>query len=126
MCARRVDELQVYQKALAAAHAVSAILARPCFRTDLRLRGQMGASSERVASDISEGFGQSTDRQFAQYLYGSRSSTNEIRTQLAIAEGRQYVSREERISLTERYDEIAKMITGLIKHLQRENRTRRG
>ncbi len=126
MCAKSVDELQVYQKALKAADAVSAILKRPCFRQDPRLRDQMGASSERVASDISEGFGQSTDRHFAVYLHGSRSSSNEIRTQLRVAFGREYISATERDDLCGMYDEIARMTTGLIKHLRREDRRERG
>ncbi len=126
MCAKSVDELQIYQKALEAADAVSAILKRPCFQRDPRLRGQIGSSSERVASNISEGFGQSTDRHFAVYLYGSRSSSNEIRTQLRVAFGRDYISAAERDDLTQRYDEIARMTTGLIKHLRREDRKDRG
>jgi four helix bundle protein len=126
MHAKSVDELQVYQKALVAADAVSAILKRPCFTRDPRLRDQMGSSSERVASSISEGFGQSTDRHFAVYLHGSRASSNEIRTQLRIAFGRDYISSQELDELREQYDEIARMTTGLLRHLRKEDRKERG
>ena len=126
MCAKSFDELLVYQKALEASDAISAILTRDCFKRDPKLRDQMGAASERVASNISEGFGQSTDRHFAQYLHGSRSSANEIRTQLRVAFGRGYISTEERDNLCGKYDEIARMDTGLIQHLRREDRKVRG
>ena len=64
--AKSLEELQVYQKAMAASAEVSAIIQRPSFNRDPRLRDQLGASSERVASLIAEGFEQSTDRHFAQ------------------------------------------------------------
>jgi len=124
--AKRVQELLVYQKALKAADAVSAILTREDFSKDRRLRDQLGASSERVASLISEGFPQSTDRHFAEYLYRARGSSNEVRTQMRVAHGRNWVNVQELSEVTGRYEEIAKMLTGLIKHLRRENRRHRG
>lgn len=75
---------------------------------------------------MSEGFGQSTDRQFAQLLYKSRSGSKETRTHLAVANGRDYVSEGELKGLCDRYNEIEKMTTGFIRHLQREDRKFRG
>src|SRR5215475_14554131 len=65
---RTLDDLLVYQKALAAAHAVSAIIDRPTFAKDYRLREQLSASSSRVPALIAEGFELKTDRHFAHYL----------------------------------------------------------
>ena len=123
--AKCVEELAVYQKALAASTEVSTLLRRPAFRRDLRLRNQLGASSERVASLISEGFEQSSDKHFAQYCYRSKGSCAEIRTQLAVARDRNYITEPERTALHSKYDEIAKMLAGLIKHLEREDRPNR-
>ena len=95
MSAKRVEELLVYQKALDASDEISAILKRPSIAQDLRLRSQLGASSERVASLISEGFPQDTDRHFASYLYKSRGSSHEIRTQLRVAWKREYINEQE-------------------------------
>ena len=112
----------VYQKALDASDEVSAILKRPSIAQDLRLRSQLGASSERVASLISEGFPQDTDRHFASYLYKSRGSSHEIRTQLRVAWKREYINEQELHALCARYEEVAKMLTGLIRHLKQEDR----
>jgi four helix bundle protein len=124
--AKSVEELLVYQKALEAADRVSKLLERDSFDKDIRLRHQLGSSSERVASLISEGFAQKTDRHFAQYLYNSRGSSSETRTQLRIAAGRHYLTGEELNGLADRYNEIERMLTGLIKHLNTEDRKRRG
>ena len=120
--AKSVEELLVYQKAMEASADVSAILQRDSFKRDPRLRDQLGSSSERVASLISEGFEQSTDRHFAEYCYRSRGSSREVRTQLVIATKRGHATEAERVSLTITYEEIAKMLTGLIRHLQKEDR----
>jgi four helix bundle protein len=123
--AKSVEELQVYQKALEASAEVSAILKRDSFKRDPRLRDQLGSSSERVASLISEGFEQSTDRHFAQYLYRSRGSSRETRTQLVVAVDRRHIDETERIRITAQYEEVAKMLTGLIRHLETEDRKHR-
>ena len=48
MIIRSLDELRVYQKALTAADAVSAIIGRPSFEKDRKLKEQLSASSSRV------------------------------------------------------------------------------
>src|SRR5262245_3640602 len=80
-----VDKLDVYHKALAAAGEVSLIARRMSFDRDRRLREQLGSSSERVASLISEGSEQSTDRHFAEYCHRSKGSARETRTQMVVA-----------------------------------------
>jgi four helix bundle protein len=126
MRATCVEELLVYQKALAASDEVSALLKRPSFAKNARLREDLGASSERVASLQSEGFGQKTDRHFASYLYNARGSSKETRTHLHVACKRDHITKKERDDLCARYNEIEKMLTGLIKHLNREDRRLRG
>jgi four helix bundle protein len=123
--AKSVEELLVYQKALAASAEASAIIQRESFSRDLRLREQLGSSSERVASLIAEGFEMSTDRHFAQYCYRSRGSSRETRTQLVVACDRHHITQKERDLMCGRYEEIAKMLTGLIDHLETEDRKHR-
>jgi len=123
--AKSVEELQVFQRALAAAHEISAMLGRPAFQCDRELRCQLSSASIRVVSDISEGFEQKTDRHFAKYLYDSRGGSREVRTQLLVALGRRYISATEQTRVCGIYEEIAKMLTGLIRHLEREDRKHR-
>ncbi len=126
MCAKCVEELLVYQKSLALSDAISLLLRRPAFERDIRLKGQLGASSERVPSLISEGFGLKTDRHFASYLYIARGSSKETRTHLHVAAARNCITEQEKVNLSDRYEEVEKMLTGLANHLNRENRRQRG
>jgi len=67
-----------------------------------------------------------TDRHFAHYLYNSRGSSNETRTQLRVALGRDHVTSVDLERICKQYNEIERMLTGLIKHLNRDDRKRRG
>ena len=119
--AKTVDGLQVYQKAMAAAAEIFALLDRPAFQRDLQLRSQLNAASIRVPSDMSEGFEQKTDRHFAKYLRDSRGGCREIRTQLALALQKRFISNAEWTNISALYEEIGKMLTGLIVYLERED-----
>ena len=125
MIIRTLDDLLVYQKALAAAHAVSAIIDRPTFAKDYRLREQLSASSSRVPALIAEGFEQKSDRHFAHYLYLARGSSKETCVHLMVAERRRHLDASECEALCGLYVEIARMSTGLIQHLESEDREHR-
>ncbi|HVZ23856.1 MAG TPA: four helix bundle protein [Vicinamibacterales bacterium] len=125
MIIRSLDELLVYRKAVEAADAVSAILTRSSLGKDFKLREQLSASSSRVPALIAEGFEQKSDRHFAHYMYIARGSASETRTHLVVAWGRKHLAKDETNELCGRYDEICRMSTGLIQHLERENRSNR-
>jgi four helix bundle protein len=126
MKAKNLDDVLVYRKALAAAGEVSTILKRPIFRKDLVLKDQLSRSSARVPALIAEGFGQSTDRQMADYYARARGSALESRTHLADAAGKEFISADEQAAIGDKYAEIGKMLTPWINYLQRCNWKTRG
>jgi four helix bundle protein len=126
MKAKNLDDVLVYRKAVAAADEISALLKRPIFRKDLELKDQLSRSSGRVVALIAEGFGQSTDRQMADYYARARGSALESRGHLAKALGEEFVSEEELAAYEGKYIEIGKMLTPWINYLQRSNWKTRG
>jgi four helix bundle protein len=123
---KSLDDLQVFQLALAAAHEVSAIAKRPCVCRDSELHAQLLDCSASVSAKISEGYGQGTDRYCAHFQYIARGSANEMINHLTIALGRNYISAAEHADLVQKYTVIGKKLTKWIRHLNRENRKRRG
>lgn len=110
---------------MAAAKQVYALIERPRLRADGELHRQLDRGCVRVPSDISEGFEQTTDRAFAKFLIDARGSARELCTQLQIAADRHQTHRAEADACRLLYEEIARMLSGLISYLQREDRTRR-
>jgi four helix bundle protein len=117
MKAKKLDDVLVYKKSIAGANAVSALLARPAFRRDFKLRDQLSQSSSRTSALIAEGFGQLTDRHTASYYANARGSALETIAHLEIAQGRDHISDDERAPLAGMYVEIVKMLTSWINYL---------
>jgi four helix bundle protein len=124
--AKTVEELKVWQRARQFAVAVFAILERQTFEHERELREQIKDATDSMVSNIAEGFEQSTDRGFARYLYTSKGSTAEVRSRLSLALERRRISREEFARLDGLGDEVARIITGLIKYLVKSDRRDRG
>jgi four helix bundle protein len=114
--------LLVYQKARELEKAIVAILRRPSFGKFPELRQQMDETAARVATLISEGYGLKTDRQFAHFVFLARGEAKEMAGHLESAHVRGCISVEERHDLRGRYVEVAKMLGGLARHLEREDR----
>ena len=124
--AQRVEELKIWQRAQQFAVAVTAILGRPGFLRDGRLRDQIRDATDSILSNIAEGFAQPTDRAFAKYLFTAKASAAEARTRLQIARNRDYMTDDQLKTCTDLGDEVARMMTGLIKYLLRSDRKTRG
>jgi four helix bundle protein len=122
----RIEDFDVWKKAEAFCDAVNAILTRPPFVKDFDLRGQLQQASDSVLANMSEGFAQPTDRAFGRFLYVSKASNAEIRTRLTQAQKRGYLTGAELLSFHKQGDEVARMISGLIKHLSKTPDRRRG
>jgi four helix bundle protein len=124
--AEKVEDLKVWQRAREFGRSICAIIDRPGFQRDRRLREQLQDASDSIVSNIAEGFAQPTDRAFAKYLFTSKASTAEARARLALAWDRGYITDNERSERDQLADEIARMTTGLIKYLVKSDRKDRG
>ena len=126
MIIKSLEDLQVYQQALEAADAISAILDRPSLLRDPEMREQLATCSARIPALISEGFGQGTDRHCAHFQRIARGSCNEMRSHLRVCQGRRHVTEDECASLSNRYVVIGKRLTRWIQELMRADRRDRG
>jgi four helix bundle protein len=122
----RVEDLKLWQRAREFWQAINAIIDRPRFVADRRLREQLKDAADSIVANIVEGFHQPTDRAFANYLYTSKASTAEARTRLKMAMDRQYITSDEFDTRDDLGDQISRMATGLIKYLVKSNRRGRG
>jgi four helix bundle protein len=76
------------------------------------------ASSTSVASNISEGKGRFSKKEFKQYLYIARGSLYETVTRLQIFKKLKWLNEESYMSLYGEAEEINKMLSGLLKSIK--------
>jgi four helix bundle protein len=81
------------------------------------LTAQMRRAAVSVPSNIAEGRGRDTKRDFRQFVVRARGSAFELQTQITIAEGLHYVSPEDAERLIHQSDVVVLVINGLIRHL---------
>ena len=88
-------------------------------RRDLGLAQQMRRSAVSVPSNIAEGQGRLSKKEFRQFLALARGSLLELETQELIAADLGYVGRVEADAVLVRTQEILRMLNGLMDSLSR-------
>lgn len=109
-------ELKVWQKAMDFVVTVYALTKK--FPKDelFGLTSQLRRAAVSISLNIAEGAGRKSDTEFARFLDIALGSTYECIVALSIAQRLGYCGLNESNALVEQAEEIARMLTGLIKH----------
>jgi four helix bundle protein len=81
------------------------------------LVSQLRRAAVSVPSNIAEGKAHYSNRDFVRFLRHARGSLAEIETQILIAKQRRYLPAEMTADLTQRLDELGRILSGLINSL---------
>jgi four helix bundle protein len=81
------------------------------------LSQQIRRAAVSVPSNIAEGKGHRSDKEFVRFLFHARGSLLELQTQLMIAEELQYFHKEEGGSLLAIAEAVGRALSGLINSL---------
>jgi four helix bundle protein len=111
-------DLKAWQKAI---ELVAAIYS--CTRTfpkdeQFGLASQLRRAAVSVPSNIAEGKGRFSDKEFNLFLHHARGSLFEVETQLTIAHRLGYLAEPDASRLVSQAGEVARMLNGLIHSLQ--------
>jgi len=87
------------------------------FARDFGLSDQIRRASVSVMSNIAEGNGRKTNKDFANFLVISHGSAAEVQCQLYVALDLDYVSRQEFSEIYQLFDEVSRMTMALCQHL---------
>jgi four helix bundle protein len=83
------------------------------------LSSQMRRSAYSIPVNIVEGASRLGTKEYRQFVGVARGSSAEISYQLLLSKELGYLSEQDYTSLKERYDRVARMLTGLIRTLKR-------
>ena len=113
------EQIISWQKARELNKEIYAITQKTNFNKDYGLRNQIRRASISISSNIAEGYGRKTDKEFIYFLNIAQASCYEVKSQLYLALDILYITEAEFQNVFSICDEISKTIFGLIKHLEK-------
>ena len=111
------QELKVWQKATDLAIVIYKLTSTYAQSEQFNLTLQMRKSVVSVPSNIAEGAGRNTNKDFDRFLSIALGSIFELQTQLIISLRLDYLNQQSYEDINEKIEEIKKMIWGLSKKL---------
>jgi four helix bundle protein len=118
MAVKHYQELIVWQKAMDCVELVYRSSQGFPKEEMFGLTCQVRRAAVSVPSNIAEGQGRKTTREFLQFLSIARGSLQETETQTLIAERLGYISAEKRAEILNLSSEVGRLLSGLINSLE--------
>ena len=115
---KKFEEIKARQKARELNQMVGQYIDTGRFKSNFRLIHQIEGSAGSVMDNIAEGFERSGNREFIQFLYISKGSCGELRSQLYRAVDRKYIDTSEFDRLYSLSMEVIVMLQKLIEYLE--------
>lgn len=114
----RFEDIIAWQKARELCKLIFVYTAYDAFSKDFKLVNQIKGSSGSVMDNIAEGFERGGNKEFIQFLFISKGSAGEVRSQLYRALDNTYINEQEFQKAYNLADEVGKLDRGLISHLK--------
>ena len=114
----RFEKLDVWGKSVDFADRVYAVTRTFPAEERFGLTSQMRRASVSISSNIAEGSGRSSDKDFVHFLQIAYGSILEVLSQAQVALRQALLDVEQRDDLYERGEELARMLSGLKRSLQ--------
>jgi four helix bundle protein len=118
---RKFEDLEIWQKARELNQKIYPILLSLQETRSFELKSQLDGAAGSAMDNISEGFERDGNRKFLQFLYISKGSVGEVRSQLYRAFDRELISKEIFESLQNDCNILAAKIANFISYLQNSN-----
>lgn len=114
----RFEDIIAWQKARELCKLIKVYTDYDAFSKDFKLVSQIKGSSGSSMDNIAEGFERGGNKEFIQFLFISKGSAGEVRSQLYRALDNEYINQEEFQKAYDLADEVGKLDRGLISHLK--------
>ena len=118
MIANRFEDLIFWRKARELTKLVYLYTGNGNFKSDFGLKDQIQRSSVSIMSNIAEGFGRGSNKEFLQFLFIARGSLSEVQAQLYVSEDQHYISEDEFKKAYDMTNEITRLINSFMKSIR--------
>ncbi len=110
-------ELIGWQKAMDAVAEVYRVTRTFPQTEQFALTNQLRRAAVSIPSNIAEGQGRGSNKEFCHFLRIARGSIQEVETQLLIAQRLNYLAAPEADGCLKQFDEVSRILAGLIRSL---------
>jgi four helix bundle protein len=115
---KRFEDLECWKEARILVNMVyEAIHSNSKFKKDFRLRDQVIDAAVSSMSNIAEGFSCHSNKEFAQFLFISKSSPSEVQSILYVALDQSYIDKAVFNKIYLQSEKVSKLNSGLITYL---------
>lgn len=115
------EELRIWQDARILSKEIYTISSAANFKSDYRFSSQIRAAVGSVMDNIAEGFSRDGSKEFVQFLYFSKASCAEVRSQLARAFDVGYIAENVYIEYRQKCIDEEISISNFIKYLKKSD-----
>ena len=115
---KRFEEIISWQEARELNKTIGNLIDSNRFKTNFRLINQIEGSAGSIMDNIAEGFERGGNREFIQFLFISKASCGELRSQLYRGLDRNYISQQEFDLFSVHAMKISSLIQKLISYLE--------
>ena len=113
----RFEELEVWQFSRTLIKEIYKVTNEGQFKKDFALRDQMRRAAISIMSNIAEGFERKTKNELIQFLFISKGSSGEVRSQLYVSLDLNYLTNKQFSELFELAEKVTRSLSGFIKYL---------
>lgn len=117
----KFEDIDAWKEARMLCKVIFELTQKEQFSKNFSLKDQILRSSGSVMDNIAEGFDRGGKKEFIQFLYISKASLSETKSQLYRAFDFGYISKEEFEMNYNNCSKIAMMLMGFIKYLSKSN-----
>jgi four helix bundle protein len=122
MIASRFEELLFWQRSRELTRLIYSFTKAGKFRADFGLKDQIQRSCVSVMSNIAEGFGRGSNKEFIHFLFIAKGSLAEVQSQLYVALGQGYIDNNTSTKAFEKVSEVARLINAFIFSIEKSNK----
>lgn len=115
---KNFQDLEIWQEARILSKEIFILVEKEFYRKDWGLRQQMLDSSGSVMDNIAEGFERNGNKEFVQFLFISKGSLGELRSQIIRSTDRNYLNESETQLFLDKIKSLGSKIWNFISYLQ--------